>query len=459
VATGENELTFNVNILRNARTPRLEIHFKEAGRAPELAAAATPQALAELAVRRRDADQAFLAGIDHLVFGYPNPYLSAFDLIDTPGLDSVFSDESRNALRALGLEPDQVRAASLEHATLADALVHVFSGHGRAASETELVRDFEHAATMSTSPITAIGALTKIEHYWRPDRSDVMAVGQHVASKLMSDGGASAQLYELRPVASLVGAAAGGLTEADFADLRALALDIEPTVLVSRVRFGPGFTSAEFPELPVPPGRRRSLFERLAACGIMLASQLIRAEGVADLATLRRELDERSGLTAFRALLAEHFGRRADLIKLQRLLAQVSELPRELAARPEVTARDRAAVDDLAAACAGLERNVLPLAELTVIRACYDQRLEFTPADAADALRLLGEHGGSAAARLGRPAGTPVAELAARARERRRYWQQEEATGAYSGPTRRAAQVVLRRCVELEREAGRTGPA
>jgi hypothetical protein len=123
------------------------------------------------------------------------------------------------------------------------------------------------------------------------------------------------------------------------------------------------------------------------------------------------------------------------------------------------TARHRAAVDDLAAACAGLERNVLPLAELTVIRACYDQRLECTPADAADALRLLGEHGGSVAARLGRPAGTPGAELAARARARRRYWQQEEATGAYSGPTRRAAQVVLRRCVELEREAGRAGPA
>ena len=59
--------------------------------------------------------------------------------------------------------------------------------------------------------------------------------------------------------------------------------------------------------------------------GVMLACDALR-EGVDDLATLRRELDRRSGMEAFRALLVDHFGTRADLLKLNRAYSRVQAL-------------------------------------------------------------------------------------------------------------------------------------
>ena len=57
----------------------------------------------------------------------------------------------------------------------------------------------------------------------------------------------------------------------------------------------------------------------------MLACHLIR-EGVDDPAKLREQLREISGLTKFRQTLVDHFGERADLIKLDRLIERTRDL-------------------------------------------------------------------------------------------------------------------------------------
>ncbi|MFC1419136.1 dynamin family protein [Streptacidiphilus cavernicola] len=445
MATGQTELTLNVCRLRHTPTPELTIHYQD-GRIAR-AAAATVEELANLTAHHRTADPAFLAAVDHAVFGYPSPRLADFDLIDTPGLDSVFASDTASTLsylrlRGPELDPDAgsepaVAAAARERARKADALVHVFSSRGRSAGEDELLRDFKRAATELTSPITAIGALTKVERYWRHDRQDVLAVGRTVADRLMREGGANRQLYELRPLASLVGAAAGSFTGQDFADLTALATDITPALLTRKVGFGPGFAGDALDGFPVPAPRRASLLDRFSAHGITLACDLIR-QGIDDPAELRRELHGRSGMTGFWQLLRDHFVLRADLIKLQSLISEADEL----------AARSGGAVDPR------LRRATVEITEmayqehafdeLTVVRNHYAGMLRFSLADAADALRIVGERGYSAALRLGLPSTAPSEQLSVRARERSGHWAALAIDPACSGPTRRACRVVQR---------------
>ncbi|WP_370151372.1 dynamin family protein [Streptacidiphilus sp. EB129] len=453
-ATGATELTYNVNWFRNAPGAGLTIHHL--GGPVERVDPPTVAALVALTARRREADQGFLAGIDYLEFAHPNPNLAMFDLIDTPGLDSVFATDSATTLRVLGLSEDGVRATSLRHAAEANALVHVLSSRGQAAREEELLGDFHRAGPALTSPVTAIGALTKVERFWSPDREDVLAVGRRVAGRLMREGRADRSLYELHPLASLVGAAAATLGPEDFDDLGALAHRLSRETLVRRVKFGPGFAGGGHQDLPVPPERRRSLFQRLNAYGIVLACDLIR-DDVPDLDALRRELYHSSGLSAFRTLLVDHFGRRADLIKLDRLIAEINAqvAAAKRGARAPGTDWVRSVLDRAAVEVTRMAFQERAFDELTVVHDYYADALTFSDQDALEALRIVGERGTSAAERLGLPVTASRAELAAHAHASHQRWAALANDPGYGGATRRACRVVQRSVDALIEELDR----
>ena len=444
VPTDVEELTYNVNWLRYAPVPGLTVHFKD-GRPPQQRDPAEWEALTV----RSDQSRERLDEIDYLVISESNPYLKAFDLIDTPGLDSHFSDDSANTMRFLGLSEAGVRDttmahaadATIAHAAKADALVLVFP-RGAAEKDVKLLREFQMAGPMmsAASPLTAVGVLTKIEHYWDPpDQPDPVAAGRRLAERMMSEGEAGRYLYQLYPLATLVGEAAATFDAENFADLTALAA-IDPLVLEDAVGLGSGFGAADAVGLPVPADRRRVLFDRFSAYGIALACQLIR-DGIADEDTLKAELTERSGMAEFRRSLVSHFGNRADLIKLQQLIGQVRAIPATLG--NQLQPRDRAALDRAVAEVSQLEFKEHAFSELALLRAFYAGRLSLGDQDAADLRRIFGETGTSAAARLGLLETAAVEELRARARERHSYWS-TKSVEALPGPEHHAARVLRR---------------
>ncbi|HTS96613.1 MAG TPA: dynamin family protein [Streptosporangiaceae bacterium] len=435
VATGATELTYNVNWLRYGDEPQILVHFLD-GRPVQRHELADLERMT-VSARHDPAHQDFLSRIDYIEVHDSNPRLLDFDLIDTPGLDSHFRADSANTLRFLGRTGDEVRAATVAQASQADALVLVFA-RGLARGEAELMADFRGAALAAVTPITAIGALTKVELYW-PEH-DPMDEGRRVADKLMRAAGARRLLFDLRPIASLVAAGASTLTDAEFADLTALAR-LPPGVLAERVRLGPLFATKEQADLPVPAARRQALFSRLGGYGIVLSCGLVR-DGVDRLAVLGAELAERSGLAAFRELLTGHFGNRADLIKLRRAMTVLQE-QQELM-RPALPPRARLRADDAAAEVTRMGFAEHAFEELTVLQRYYDGQLEFGDGEAAELLRITGEHGTTPAARLGQPASASAEALRARARERFAYWAAYTVDPSHGGPTRRAAQTVQR---------------
>ncbi|MFI1682868.1 dynamin family protein [Streptomyces sp. NPDC020607] len=438
VPTGIEELTYNVNWLRHGPDQTLTVHFTD-GTPPERRGIGE---LEELTVRARGTPElaALLRRVDYLEITDPHPYLRAFDLIDTPGLDSHFGEDSANTLRFLALDEGDVRAATLGQAAKADALVLVFA-RGLASSEGELLRDFTGADVGGAGPVTTVGALTKVELFW-PAHADPLAEGRRVAGRLMDTSGARRLLYDLCPLASLVGSAAGGCTDDDFADLVALSA-LAPSDLADRVYFGAEFASGDMPDVPVRASRRRALHRRFGGYGIVLAARLIR-DGVDTRETLRTELYRGSGMADFRGLLAEHFGHRAELVKLARSVRHLSSLPDLDGGSP----RTREVLRRAAAAVTSLEHAEHAFAELAVLRGHYSDVIALEPSDAADLLRITGEHGHAPHDLLGLPAGARATETSARARERLTHWAALTADPTHAGATRRACRVV-RRSYEL----------
>jgi hypothetical protein len=423
--TGVNELTYNVNWITSGAEPSVTVHFVD-GRPPEGRDVAELERLtvrAEGAAAETAEWTEYVSRIEYLKITDPAPYLTSFDLVDTPGLDSFFAADSANTLRFLGGP--------------VDAMVLVFSRavHGE---ETSLLRRLQ-GSSLAAGPINTVAALTRVEGYWEwPRVRDPHRVAQRVVDQAMKVPAVADVVYQLVPVASLVGAAAAMLSEQDLLDLRALAsapIDALGRALAGADRFAAA-------DLPLATPRRVDLHRILHGYGVMLACDILR-EGVDDIATLRRELDQRSGLKAFRQLLVDHFGGRADLIKLNRAYSQVQALPAE---HPGLEPRDQVALTDAMREFIRHGQAASPrFRGLEVLRSYYEGRLAgLAPADADDLLRIMGERGASPAARLGLEPGTGADVLRARAHEGLRRWAELDVIGGFDGPTRFAVAVARR---------------
>lgn len=451
VATGVEELTYNVNWLCYGAELQLEVHFRDGSPSERRELAE----LERITVRAHDDSRLhdFVRRIDFIKVFDPSPHLREFDLVDTPGLDSHFAEDSANTLRFLGRSDSEVRRTTLTSTSKADALVLVFA-RGLAHSEGELLADFSGTGFGAANPIAAIGALTKIELYW-PDYEDPMAEGRSVAGKVMAAAGARRLLFDLRPVASKVAAAATAHTEREFGDLVELA-QMSPAALRKFAELGQAFASRQGSDLPLAPYRRRALFDRFGGYGIVLACSLLR-DGLTDPADLRTELIRRSGISDFRDLLVGHFGNRADLIKLQRVIADLHGLPQTV--RSGLPPRERLSLDSAVAAVTQLEFKEHALQELAVLRRYYDGELELTDFQSAELLRVSGEHGTSPADRLGLSPDASAETVAAMARELLARWAAFTADPSHGSANRRAGYTMRRSYERLLAEVDAAGPA
>jgi hypothetical protein len=434
-ATGISELTCNVTSLRYGPAPELTVHFTD-GRQAEKRDRAELLGLSALA-RDEPALRDYLAAINYLEVRDPNPHLRAFDLVDTPGLDAAHGSEHvRKTLEFLGRPPGSLREATVAFASRADALVLVFP-RTPAATDAEVVGEFVRAGLGAANPITAVGALTKTELYW-PEH-DPIAKGRLDAERLMRAPAARGLLFEITPVAGKLAAAAGVLTEEDYADLDSLAR-VPTAILNKRLRFGPGFRTEPYPDLPLPVERRAELFDQFSAYGVALACELISSKDATNPEDLRALLSNRSGLTALRRLLLDHFGHRADIIKLRRVIDDVATLPGRLA-----VSTDPREIDRVRRAVAEITRldQEPAFRELAVLRHYWAGDLTFTAGEGEELHRIADERGPSVTDRLGLPAGTPHDELAAAAAARHAYWADAVHDPGYAGATHAAAVVML----------------
>jgi hypothetical protein len=445
-ATGIEELTYNVTSLRHGPSGQLIVHFTD-GRPPESKDRAD---LVELATRARASNEMrdYLAAIAYLEVTDPNPRLKPFDLVDTPGLDAVYgTEQTRKTLEFLGRSADVVREDTVSFAARADALVLVFP-RAPAGTDAEIVEDFARSGLGTANPITAVGALTKIELHW--PRYDPMSKGREDAARLMAVPGARRLLFELKPVAGKLAEAASVFTAQDYEDLTALSA-VPAETLRRALKFGPSFKHDPHPELPVAAGRRAVLFDSFSGYGVFLSCELLRRKPPPSPEQLRTLLEERSGLADLRQLLFEHFARRSDVIKLRRAIDAVGAVPATYA--DGLSPRELDVGRRAAAEVTRLDQEPA-FRELAMLRLYYQKELGFASEEGQELERMAGERGPSIAERLGRAVGTPLGDLAVIAADRHAYWSCAVIDPLYSGAAHGACQVMLNAYDRISNEIG-----
>ncbi|WP_305782385.1 dynamin family protein [Symbioplanes lichenis] len=477
-ATGMLETTFKVYELRFGRPEEILVvrgdQFGHAGvERYELAR------LAELSVRD-EAHLDRLRRVSRIVVQLDEPALRHLTLIDTPGLGSVYGEDSAEAERVLlgavddatvdvirraGHTVDDIHRTSADETVRADAMFYVLK-RGLAQYDSAVLQSFLSGDEMhgGTNPLRTVGVLNQCDLDWSAENADdagihpmdynpLRQVGIPAIERFLGrDGQVSRLFHTVLPTAGLVAAGAQCLDEERYGDLVELAR-VPPETIIKQLSSNDRFRNDAPAGSAIDASRRARLADELGLWGVLLAYRYVR-DGCS-LAEIRQHLETDSGVAALRQLVDEHFARHSYLMKLSSVLAnlrQQAAIFRNSLMRP-VGQPDRDRLDHLFQTLDRIEQSETGFAEIEVRRAHHAGELLFTPEDVSHMTRLTGAHGRSCSERLGRSAawlvnlseldGEAVAEIA--------YWRARRDDPHYDAATRRAAGILY----DLAEETGR----
>ena len=437
VATGTVEATFNINWFKYAPDSSIIVHFKDK-RSPETKSIAELQAL----TLRAQENQDYLLSIKYIEVRYPNEILKTFNLIDTPGLGSFYEADSDNTKDFLQLHGEELTAITQKEATKADAVMYLFS-QSVSMTGKNIMETFAGSTLNGTTPINAIGVLTKVDSYWS-DYDKPMEGAARIVSRLSEHPQLKRLFYNISPIYGLLASGAQTLTEEEWKILQELT-QVPPDFLESKLSDWERFTEREYPEISVSPAKRLLLWQKLGQYGVWLAYSLIR-QGTNELATLKTELLNSSGVSELKHLIVSHFGHRAFLIKLNTALQEINSAYFQQRHLLPETARE--ILEDIVGEFELIEANDSSFAEFKVLRDYYDQKLDFDEAETEQLLQITGEYGTDTNGRLGLPQSCSQQEKIAVALKRMQYWQERASDYLGTEPNSVAAADILARSYE-----------
>lgn len=411
--------------------------------------------LGRLTLLDKDPNASESAPPDRIIISIDEPLLKAFELIDTPGLNSVRGVDSAQTADLLdGSDPEHSRLSQRE-LEAADAVLYMFD-RDLGGADSEVVRRFlSHGDTgWAVKPIRALGVMSKCDKLGPQDRADwsltynpiELYAHDRIAAYFDAEPDVAKLFYEMVPVIGLAAVGAQTMPARCFELLRELAAQPVDRLL-TQLRFENRFISdvSELADCPLPLAARAELLGRLGQWGILAACRYLR-DGCDD-AAVRAAILQDSGFTRLRATILSHFGARARLIKLDRLLAEIKQLLQECrkAVATEWDAGTApAGLDQVADVLDRIQDGERGLLELEVRRKLGRSWVELS-ADELDALYRLTEPLANCAEKLGLPAHTSAEDLVARARAEVERWStRSNLPGGDAERTRDAVRDALR---------------
>jgi hypothetical protein len=270
--------------------------------------------------------------VDHIDVRIPYaPALRSATIIDTPGISSVRPEASGRTVELLFSRDSRKAVAG------ADALLFLLHGH---ADEAEALGSFQDlVGTASACCVNAIGVISQADKLG--DRRSPMDAARRIADRLSGEPALRTRLATVIPLLALVAETieTGAFAHEEEMSLAALAgedeLELED-LLASAEDLLDGDCSIEHQ-------MRERLIAKLDMFGIRAAVGALK-QG-ADPSDLRDYLYELSGMPALKALIADLFTRRADLLKADQALSSLERLTYQ--SRTETSLSLRTGIEEL----------------------------------------------------------------------------------------------------------------
>lgn len=339
--------------------------------------------------------------------------LRRINIIDTPGLNALRERDSRNTLDFIA----NVRP---------DAVIMLFT-HSIQDNVLEVVREFN--ADSAFSPLNALGVLSKIDVLWQEtfprDRSAIEIGTKNAKGRMRKNPLLKKTLFDIFPVSSLMFLAATTVQKWMLDIIReALQHDAEGfrKALISLPKF------LEYEGyFPLTVEKRRTIASTMDLYGIYTIVKELERNPELDIAGVRQLFRRESGADNFAKTLYNHFGLRAQLIKVESISQHLRSTIRRTrprlisSAHTALLAQIEQRVADTFGALAQEHR------EYELLNSIYNNEIDLDPADADECCALFGEKGSSAPQMLGMPKGSTPDQLIARALERENYWRRNVA--------------------------------
>jgi hypothetical protein len=414
--TDAGECTRVVTWYRDGPSPRIVLHPKEGP--------ATPLPV----VRHDGALDIDLNGIpaervDRLVVDWPAQSLRAMTLIDTPGIASLSTENSKRTVTFLDPQDDTP--------TEADAVIYLMR-HLHVA-DAEFLSSFQDHGMVQANAVNTVAVLSRADEIGN-GRVDAMMSARAIATRYRAEPALRGLCHTVVAVAGLLAYTGRTLRNNEFGLLAELAdapRDALEAALLSTDRFLR--TDTVLPSTSLDA--RRVLLARFGIFGIRLSTMLIR-QGVRTPADLADELVGRSGLTELQRLLHLQFGERRDLLKARSALLALDHVLR-------TTPGDRGT---LAAQVERILTGTHEFAELRLLSALRAGSVTLPRQLTDQAERLLGGFGIAPAVRLGLPVDAGPGELNRAAQLALREWQRHAENPMFGRRSADACRVIVRTC-------------
>lgn len=459
VFTGNVETTYTVSWFKYGEKPSLRIIFrqteqdKKAGKKPE-SLKAPFEDLEKWTVRLKAKENPRIKDVAYIEIYYPNEILKTLELIDTPGLNSSYSQDAQNTLDFLGVKISEEEAKELDRVTkkeasLADAIIYAFT-RSAGESDQQLLSQFHGSSLENSSPINALGVYTRSDFTWEPDSGlSAIEITRRITDKTMQNPDMKRLLYATLPVSAKPVEGLVSLTEAEWDYLQALSA-LDKYGLIELIENVPTFTEKELDEFTDPeirkvagtPKIRKEIESKIGVYGIFemvnfLKKGMVRTEVLENLYAV-------TGVKAINDLIISHFGNRSFIIKAQFIFLALKDHCGKLLRQSDNKSLKEICkfiLDEID----HIETTEHVFQELKILQNYYNQLFAFNDEkEYHEFLQISGEMGKHCEAKLGLKNPLPVSEMAKIAKEKIRQWHARGNEFGVSRQYEHAAGVIAR---------------
>ncbi|MCX7745511.1 MAG: dynamin family protein [Clostridia bacterium] len=436
--TGKTETTYTVSWFKYGEQPRISVVMKD-GTQRE----ASIDAISFWTERNSEKENPELNNVRYVEIYCPNPILREIEFIDTPGLGSSYGIDSQNTMDFLGFDTNEASEITVAEASMADAIVYAFS-KAVGSSDEDVLTAFQGDSFSNSSPINAVGVLTKVDLYWQGNSENPMTTAEPIVERYKKHPDISRVLYTILPINALLAEGFSGSFEYEWGILTRLSA-IDPERINSLLLRANNFCTREYPDIPVSPAERTYLYKRMGQYGIFTALDAIRNRCGKN--NLRELVYEKSGIPALANLIKQHFGNRAFLIKIRYIITRVKTLCYELekcntAGNPNAMYVCEFIRNEMEK----MEVSEHAFRELEVLQLYYNNKVSLEDDEVTDLLNITGEYGYSCEARLGMTKGASIEELLKTARLKSELWNARANQYGNSSFYEKTARVLARSC-------------
>ncbi|WP_433508162.1 dynamin family protein [Pseudonocardia halophobica] len=371
------------------------------------------------------------ADVERLVVEWPAPALRTMSLIDTPGMGSSTGLGERT--EALLTPEAELDAGPAEVDAVVYLMRHV---HGEDIRFLETFRD----GSPDRNAVNTVGVLARADEVGHA-RPDALEVAGRIATRYAADPRIRALCRTVVPVAGLLASSAAALRESEYRMIEVLARapDVDRLLRTAdRLRSAPS-------DVPLLPDERVALLDRFGMFGLRLATRMVRDGEVGGAGDLAAALAEASGLPLLRAVLADQFAARAEILKARSALMGLEAVVRRF---PPPTG------SGLAREVERVRAEAHEFAEIALLDAVRSGAVPLSPDEAAAAELLLGAAGTDARARLGLAADAGPEQVRKAAADQHLRWQLRAEHPGSPREVGQAARLLVRSCEGILGELG-----